>query len=586
MIFFLFFSLQETCNKQAGIDLGRIKTPPDIGFLTWNWPLIRKSCFWSVMSVMIACLCIVVGMIATVPRRCYPFHQWYQGSVFYEIFPASFQDSNADGIGDLRGIAMRADYFTRLGVRAIRLNSIFPSTPYPENFDKVKNLTEIEKSLGTLNDFNYLLDVMHRRNISVILDFPLHPYVKDLGELNVVINRKNNRKDVADKITNVVHNHRSHRSVENETEESVDVPELIRTEFNGRVKLLKPYIDGGIAGLMKYTSEHLNSISQTLVEEALYFWFRLGVDGVYLKGLENYINDIKFSAELKKWKEIKENFYYEGESKMLMCNYRVLDSAEDAGTKNLILTTMDLLDVYLDLSNGTTSAKNTINKYQDIDIFNRPDYSWIHWNIGNENTTRLASKVSNHLGAILFQYLLPGTISIFYGDEIGLLRARDSHQDHGDVKHIHQLAPMNWLKNGTGFTQATHLPWLPYAEGDKRTELTEIIISNLTRLRMDTPSIYMNSVWKEKEHLQNFAFRNKDPDNEDSNILILERSYPRRNAYVVIFNAGKTNVRKDYSSIYYGGELIEDANGNNGIYMTFDDLILNSGDAYVVKLHK
>lgn len=567
------------------MDLGGRKTPPDIGFLTWNWPLIRKSCFWSVISVMVACLCIVVGMIATVPRRCYPFHQWYQGSVFYEIFPASFQDSNSDGIGDLRGIAMRADYLTRLGVRAIRLNSIFPSTPYPENFDKIKNLTEIEKSLGTLNDFSYLLDVMHRRNISVILDFPLYPYVKDLSELNMSINKKNIRKDVADKITNTIHNHRSHRSIENETE-GVEVPELTRNEFSGRRgdKLLKPYIDGGIAGLMKYTSEHLNSISQTLVEEALHFWFRLGVDGVYLKSLERYVDDGKFFAELKKWKEIKENFNNEGENKMLMCSSKVLDWTEDADTKTLILTTMDLLDVYLDLTNGTEHVKRIVDQYQNVS--SRPEYSWIHWNIGNVETTRLASKVSSHLGAILFEYLLPGTISIFYGDEIGLLRASDSHKDHGDVKHIHQLSPMNWNKNGTGFTKSTHLPWLPYAEGDSRTEITETILSNMTKLRIDTPSIYMNSVWKDKDRFLNFAFRNKDSDNEDSNILILERSYPRRNAYVVIFNAGKTNVRKDYSFIYYGGELIEDAQGNNGIYMNFDDLKLNSGDAYVVKLQK
>ena len=52
---------------------------------------------------------------------------WWQSAVIYEIYPRSFQDSNADGIGDLDGILQRLDYLVQLGVDAIWISPIYPS---------------------------------------------------------------------------------------------------------------------------------------------------------------------------------------------------------------------------------------------------------------------------------------------------------------------------------------------------------------------------------------------------------------------------------------------------------------------------
>jgi len=45
--------------------------------------------------------------------------KWYFNSVFYQIYPQSFQDSNGDGIGDLEGIMARLDYLQSLGIDAV-----------------------------------------------------------------------------------------------------------------------------------------------------------------------------------------------------------------------------------------------------------------------------------------------------------------------------------------------------------------------------------------------------------------------------------------------------------------------------------
>src|ERR1035438_5936293 len=52
---------------------------------------------------------------------------WWQHSVIYEIYPRSFQDTNGDGVGDLRGILERLDYLAQLGVDAIWISPIYPS---------------------------------------------------------------------------------------------------------------------------------------------------------------------------------------------------------------------------------------------------------------------------------------------------------------------------------------------------------------------------------------------------------------------------------------------------------------------------
>ena len=123
-------------------------------------------------------------LIETVICRCDPPVEWWQGSLFYEIFPASYQDGMQvnDGIGDLPGINSRLDYLYDLGVQGVRLNSIFPAPHYPEYYFDVTNLTDLNEHLGKMQDFDNLVKGIHTRNMTLILDLPLYPLIKDLNE--------------------------------------------------------------------------------------------------------------------------------------------------------------------------------------------------------------------------------------------------------------------------------------------------------------------------------------------------------------------------------------------------------------------
>ena len=95
---------------------------------------------------------------------------WYKSAIFYELFPASFQDSNNDGIGDLDGIISRLPYIKELGVTAIRLNSIFSALDYPYQFSNILNHTQIEKQLGEIGDFRRLVQACHQAGLRLVLD--------------------------------------------------------------------------------------------------------------------------------------------------------------------------------------------------------------------------------------------------------------------------------------------------------------------------------------------------------------------------------------------------------------------------------
>lgn len=94
---------------------------------------------------------------------------WYANAVFYQVFVRSFQDSNGDGIGDLKGLQNRLDDLQRLGVTALWLNPINPSASY-HGYD-VTDYTGINKDYGNLEDFTNLVNAAHDRRIKVILDF-------------------------------------------------------------------------------------------------------------------------------------------------------------------------------------------------------------------------------------------------------------------------------------------------------------------------------------------------------------------------------------------------------------------------------
>ena len=95
---------------------------------------------------------------------------WWQRAVIYQIAVKSFQDSNSDGIGDLRGLMDRIDHLTWLGIDAVWLTPIQRSPMRDFGYD-IADFCSIDPSYGTLDDFDELLAKLHARDIKLVLDF-------------------------------------------------------------------------------------------------------------------------------------------------------------------------------------------------------------------------------------------------------------------------------------------------------------------------------------------------------------------------------------------------------------------------------
>ncbi|MDQ3388200.1 MAG: maltose alpha-D-glucosyltransferase [Gemmatimonadota bacterium] len=98
---------------------------------------------------------------------------WYKDAVFYELHVKAFQDSNADGVGDFRGLIERLDYVESLGVDCIWLLPFYPSPLKDDGYD-IADYYGVHPAYGTADDFQRFLDEAHRRGLRVIADLVLN----------------------------------------------------------------------------------------------------------------------------------------------------------------------------------------------------------------------------------------------------------------------------------------------------------------------------------------------------------------------------------------------------------------------------
>ncbi|XP_066260929.1 amino acid transporter heavy chain SLC3A1-like [Euwallacea similis] len=480
-------------GKLTPLELTFRNPTEDYFFMCWNWPLIRKFSLYLYVSVIIGMVGLVTGLISTLPKTCHPPTQWYQGKLFYEIFPASFHSSNQEMEGNLKGISLKADYIMKLGVRGVRLNSIFRSPHYPEDFENATTLTEIDGVLGTLEDLKGLVKHLTSRNMSLVLDLPVFPFIQ-----------KSFQKTLP--ITGI--------ALKNASEEPSD--------------------------FFSYSYE------SDPIEEAMQYWLLHGVEGFYLKGLEKYGDNFDTARLLKRWKKLL------GPHRILIVQDEVV-SLTPKENLQVVLENVDLVDVKLNLERGVSEVIAQIDSVQNSSLFAKPGAPWVHWSIGNVNSNRLANVLAfgnATLGATLLQMMLPGTPSIFYGDEIGLHQIPDPDDERQDIRHLHQLTMMPWQDELGKGKKSLVQPWIYGGEPTAHFDQVHAVIK-MVELRAKSPSIYMNAVYK-----QGVNKANAEVKYTQENFLVIQRWYPRRKSYVVASNLGNSKISADLSLLLYSGQVI------------------------------
>ncbi len=127
-------------------------------------PMRRAS-----LSLLLSATVAATTVAAAQTKPAIPGRAWWKEAVVYQVYPRSYQDSNGDGIGDLRGIIQHLDYIRSLGVNVVWLNPIYGS-PNDDNGYDISDYRDIMKEMGTMADFDAMLTAMHQRGIKLVMD--------------------------------------------------------------------------------------------------------------------------------------------------------------------------------------------------------------------------------------------------------------------------------------------------------------------------------------------------------------------------------------------------------------------------------
>ncbi len=120
---------------------------------------------------------------------------WYHKTTIYQVYPRSFYDGNADGIGDLPGLIQKLDYLRDLGVETIWCSPFFASPQQDFGYD-ISDYTAIAPEYGSLQDALQLIQEVHRRQMKIIFDMVMnhtsaeHPWFKESRS-----SRRNSKSD-------------------------------------------------------------------------------------------------------------------------------------------------------------------------------------------------------------------------------------------------------------------------------------------------------------------------------------------------------------------------------------------------------
>ena len=405
---------------------------------------------------------------------------WWQSAVIYEVYPRSFQDSNGDGIGDLDGIIQRLDYLVKLGVDAIWVAPIYRSPMADFGYD-VADYCSVDPIFGTMRDFDRLLEEAHRRDLKLILDFvPNHSSDQHPWFIESRSSRESSKRDWylwRDEPNNWMSNFGGSGWEWDE-----------RTKQYYYHSFLKEQPD----------LNWRNPEVRTAMYDALRFWLDKGVDGFRVDVMWLLIKDDQYrdnppnpqyglgqssgNSFLPVYNSNRPEVHdLVAEMRALIDSYpgRVLIGEIYLPLKDLMtyygqdLKGANLPFNFLLLQTpwNAQAVAQVISEYMGV----LPPGAWPNWVLGNHDNARIATRVGVLQTAIaaMLLFTLPGTLTIYYGEEIGMTNVLIPPEDMQDPAEKNQpgigmgrdpeRSPMVWDRSITaGFTRGR--PWLPLGE--------------------------------------------------------------------------------------------------------------------------
>lgn len=496
---------------------------------------------------------------------------WWKSGILYQIYPRSFQDSNGDGVGDLRGVIDRLPYLVELGVDALWLSPIFPSPMIDFGYD-ISDYIGIDPLFGTLDDFDALVDAAHRCGLRVILDLvPNHTSDRHPWFVESRSSRDNPKRDWY---------------IWHDPTNKGGPPTNWISEFGGSSWEFDAYTGQYFYHAFLSAQPDLNWRNPD-VRQAMYdvmrFWLRRGVDGFRVDVMWHLIKDDllrdnppnpDFTHGQQSYERLLPLYSTDRpEVHAVVAEMRqVMDEFDDRVLIGEIYLPPDKLVAYYGQKlagahlpfnfalistpwNARAIAK-LIERYEAV----LPPGGWPNWVLGNHDRQRVASRVGPAQARIAAMLLLTlrGTPTLYYGDEIGMPQvqiAADQVRDPFE-KNVPGLGvgrdgcrtPMQWDTTPyAGFSLAQ--PWLALDQNSDRENVAVENQDTRSMLRLYQALIDLR---RARPELAVGSYRQIAVTD---NLLVFQREH-RGRCSIIALNFGSEPVSVPLEPFARGGQIL------------------------------
>ena len=398
--------------------------------------------------------------------------KWLDNAVFYEIYPQSFNDTNADGIGDFQGIIEKLDYIKELGCNAIWINPCFLS-PFGDAGYDVADYCRVAPRYGTNEDLKRVFEEAHKRDMHVLLDLVPghtsveHPWFKE--------SMKADRNEFTDRYVwtnNVWEAPEGMGSLRGISER--DGACAINFFSNQPALNYGFYQPDPEKPWQQSFDDEGPQATLAAMEDVMRFWLNMGCDGFRVDMAGSLVkNDQEGKGTIRLWQQVRKFLDAEFPDAAMVSEWGEPDKSLQGGFH------MDFLlhfgpshynDLFRcdepffskrgkgDISEFVETYKTNYNKTAQKGLICIPS--------GNHDMDRLARRLQGNELKIAFAFLLsmPGAPFIYYGDEIGMRYQKGIVSKEGGYSRTGSRTPMQWNSGkNLGFSTSDE----PYLAVDK-----------------------------------------------------------------------------------------------------------------------
>jgi len=385
--------------------------------------------------------------------------EWLDKAVFYEIYPQSFNDTNADGIGDIQGIIEKLDYIKELGATALWLNPCFAS-PFGDAGYDVADYYQVAPRYGTNEDLKRLFTEAHKRDMHVLLDLVPghtsvdHPWFKE--SVKAEKNEFTDRYVWTDSIWEEPTGYGSLRGIS-------DRDGSCAVNFFSH----QPALNYGYYKPEKSWQQSMDAPGPVATREALKdimrFWLGMGCDGFRVDMAGSLVKlDEDGKGTIKLWQNVREFLDAEFPEAAMVSEWGEPDKSLQGGFHMDFLLHFgpshynDLFRCEKPYFDGEGDVSEFVQKY--IESYEKSERKGlICIPSGNHDMDRLAKWIHGDKRKIAFAFLLsmPGAPFIYYGDEIGMNYVEGLTSVEGGYNRTGSRSPMQWDRStNAGFSTA------------------------------------------------------------------------------------------------------------------------------------